>query len=342
MTRAMSIDLPRILSSTNAKAFAGLTFDRAQITKEIKTLEKWIGDKDSQRPATDLVLEALKHFYDSVDVSSLRQAQLVCYGCIEPFGVEKAPLIDDVRRFPKLLDCVERYRPAPRAFRRCYRGLLSGYFHYDPSAPKSSSAGKSNWRKLRSYLHDRASELNCSDVEPNWVDAITRHKNLLTDDPCARYALSLLSGDGRDFEEAKRELDISNASWLVTRLVLAQVDAAVSVGDSTFIGYLSRLLTLLEEHRLVLDSQLTKVLERYRKCEDSPSSNLLRDFAVSHWGIPWLASNSARWSRVSEPVRRMVADWLKLELVRSSSACLRRVASMTNAACGSGSGSLTA
>jgi EH_Signature domain/SNF2-related domain len=312
----MFIDLPRILSATNARAFEGLSFDRAQITKEVDTLKKWIGDKNSQKPAIDLVLEALRHFYESADISNLRQAQLVCYGCIEPFGAEKAPLIEDEQRFPRLLDCVERYCPAPRAFRRCYRGLLSGYFHYDPDAPKSSIAGKKNWRKLRSYLHDRADLITCSEVEPYWVDAIARHKNLLTEDPCARYALSLLSGDGQDFDEPKRELDISTASWLVTRLVLAQVDAAVSGSDVAFLGYLSRLLTLLDEYRLVLDSQLAKVLERYRKCEDNPSSNLLRDFAVSHWGIPWLASNSARWGRVSEPVRRMVADWLKLELVQ--------------------------
>jgi len=312
----MSIDLQRILSATNARTFEGLTFDHAQLTKEIEALKKWMGDKDSDRPSTDVVLEALKDFYETADVSSLRQAQLVCYGCIEPFGVEKVPLIDDERRFPKLLDCVERYRPTPRAFRRCYRGLLSGYFHYDPDAPKRSSVGKTNWWKLRSYLHDRASDLNCSEIEPRWVEAITRHENLLTDNPCARYALSLLLGDDGDFEETKRALDISNASWLITRLVLAQVDAAVSASDSAFIGYLSQLLTLLGEHRLVLDSQLAKVLERYRKSVDSPSSNLLRDFAVTHWGIPWLASNSARWGRVSEAVRRMVADWLKLELVQ--------------------------
>jgi hypothetical protein len=311
----MIIDLTRILSLTNARTFEGLTFDRAAITREIDTLQKWIGDKDSQKPTADLVLEALKHFYESADISSLRQAQLVCYGCIEPFGSEKALLIEDERRFPRLLDCVERYRPAPRRFRRCYGGLLFGYFHYDPDAPKSSTAGKNNWRKLRSYLHDRTDDIKCSEIEPDWVHAIARHKNLLTDKPCARYAISLLSGDGQDFNEAKRELDISTASWLVIRVVLAQVDAAVSGSDVAFLGYLSRLLTLLDKYRLVLDSQLAKVLERYRKCEDSPSSDLLRDFAVSHWGIPWLASNSARWGRVSEPVRRMVADWLKLELV---------------------------
>ena len=36
---------------------------------------------------------------------------------------------------------------------------------------------------------------------------------------------------------------------------------------------------------------------------------------MSHWGNPWLSSNSARWSHVPEPARLMVADWLKLELI---------------------------
>jgi hypothetical protein len=310
------IELQRILSWTNARAFEGLTFERAPITKEIETLGKWIGGKTSPRPTTDLVLEALQHFYQSLTVSNLREAQLVCYGCIEPFGDEKTRLIEDKQRFPRLLDCVERYRPTPRAFRRCYRGLLSGYFQYDPDGPKNSIAGKDNWRRLRSYLHERADDINCSDIEPDWVGAISQHKNLLTDDPCGRYALSLLSGDAREFEEAKRGLDIPDASWLVTRLIFAQVDTAVSGNDSVFLGYLSRLLALLEEHRLVLDSQLAKVLERYRKCEGNLSSTLLRDFAVARWGIPWLSSNSARWGRVSEAVRRMVADWLKLELLQ--------------------------
>jgi hypothetical protein len=194
--------------------------------------------------------------------------------------------------------------------------LLSGYFQYDPNGPKNSIAGTNNWHILGNYLHERADDINCSGIGPDWVGVITRHKNLLTDDPCGRYALSLLSGDARDFEEAKRGLYISDASWLVTRLISAQVDAAVSCNDSEFLGYLSRLLGLLEEHRLVLDSGLARALERFRKCEGNPSSTLLRDFAVANWGIPWLSSNSARWDRVSEDVRRMVADWLKLELLQ--------------------------
>jgi EH_Signature domain len=310
------IDLQRMLSWTNARAFEGLIFDRTPITKEIATLEKSIGSGAIQRPARNLVFEALKHFYQSLTVSTLREAQLVCYGCVEPFGDGTARLIEDERRFPKLLDCVEQYRPSPRALRRCYRGLLSGYFRYDPDGPTSSAVGKNNWSRLRNYLHERVEETSCSEIEPDWVGAIVRHKNLLTHDPCARYALSLLSGDAREFEEAKRGLDIPDASWLVIRLIFAQVDAAVSGNDSVFLGYLSRLLALLEEHRLVLDSELAKVLERYRKCEGSPSSTLLREFAVANWGIPWLSSNNAKWGRVSEGVQRMVADWLKLELLQ--------------------------
>jgi hypothetical protein len=117
-----------MLSWTNAKAFEELIFDHAPLTKEIERLKGWIGGRASEKPALDLVLEALQHFDQSLVISGLREAQLVCYGCVEPYGDKKNRLIEDERRFPRLLDCIEKYRPSPRAFRRCYRGLLSGYF----------------------------------------------------------------------------------------------------------------------------------------------------------------------------------------------------------------------
>jgi hypothetical protein len=47
----------------------------------------------------DFVLEAVQRFYKSSTVSRLRDAQLVCYGLIEPFGRDKRSLMDDEQRF---------------------------------------------------------------------------------------------------------------------------------------------------------------------------------------------------------------------------------------------------
>jgi hypothetical protein len=309
-------DLKRKLSKTNVRAFEGLTFDHAPLAKELKILEQWVGSAAAPNPASDIVVEALLRFHRSSNLASIREAQLTCYGCIQPFGPENRRLIEDARLLPTLLECVEKYLPKPRAFRRCYRGLLSGYFGYDPDAISSDRAGKHNWRILRSYLYERLRSINSQGIEPEWVNTVIEHKNLLTDDPYGRYAMSLLDGDQREIEAVKLKLDISDASWVMTNLIFAQLSAAISQSDSRFKHYLPRLLELLEKHRLVLDKGLRMVLERYRACADAPSNNQLRNFAVSYWGNPWLPSNSARWSRVSDATRQMVTDWLKLDLIR--------------------------
>jgi hypothetical protein len=42
----------------------------------------------------------------------------------------------------------------------------------------------------------------------------------------------------------------------------------------------------------------------------------LRDFAVAHWGNPWLTLNRAKWSLVANDAREMIAGWLKLILIQ--------------------------
>ena len=309
-------ELKRKLSLTNVHSFEGLTFDFTPIANEVKALTKWVGEAASPKPASDLVLEALFRFQRSSTLPNFREAQLVSYGCVEPFGHDKQRLIEDERLFPKLLDCVDEYRPKPRAFRRCYRGLLSGYFRYDPDDPSSGRPGKYNWQTLRSFLFEHVSNIQSKGVEPEWVNAIIGHKNLLTSSPFDRYGLLLLENDQSEFEETKQQLDISEASWAVTRLILGQIEIAVSLSNSRFIDYLPRLLDLLSKHQLVLDAGLAKLLDRHVSCENASASNLLCNVSVTSWGNPWLPSNRAHWGRVSESARQMVADWLKLDFIR--------------------------
>lgn len=309
-------DLKRRLSRTNVHAFEGLTFDHTPIAREIGTLDEWVGSKTALRPPIDIIIEALFRFVRSSNLVGFRQAQLVCYGCIEPFGQEKLRIIDDKRLFPILLTSIGQYCSKPTAFRRCYRGLLSGYFDVDPDDSSTPSAARENWRLLRNFLRDHLPGIMSSEFNPDWAVALDDHKNLLADHPCDRYALSLLDGDSREFERAKQRLDISNASWIVTRLVIEQIDRACAASDSNFLRYMPRLLALVKEYHFLLNRGLSTILERYHGCSGAPANNALRDLAVTHWGNPWLSSNNARWGRVSEPARQMVVDWLKLDLIR--------------------------
>ena len=313
------IVLKQKLSRTNSLAFDGLTFDHKPIAAEIAVLKQWVTSSDSLNLDSDIIHEALLRFYRSSDLTNLRQAQLVCYGCAAQFGKDKKRLIEDAKYFPMLLDCIDRLRSKPRFFRRCYKGLLSGYFDYDPNDDVDVPVGKNNWKILRGYLRERLRDIRSREAEPDWVGALNEHANILTDDPTSRYGTSLLEdirSERDEFDALRHQLNISDASWLVTQLVVGQVERATLKDDKGFSQILPRILTLLNEHRLVLNRGLSKVLERYVKCVNVPSNNALRDFAVTNWGIPWLPSNSARWSRVADAARQMVVDWLKLEFIQ--------------------------
>jgi EH_Signature domain len=230
------------LSKTNVQAFEGVVFDHTPLAREIRTLDAWVGSRTNLRPPIDLIIEALFRFARSSKLTGFRQAQLVCYGCIEPFGEEKLRIIDDGRLFPILLTSIGQYRSKPTAFRRCYRGLLTGYFGVGPDDPSTPTTAKENWQLLRGFLRDHLHGIMSRDFNPDWAVALDDHKDLLTDNPCGRYALPLLDGDSREFQEAKQRLDISDASWIVTRLLIEQIDRACSSRDSNFLRYVPRML----------------------------------------------------------------------------------------------------
>lgn len=308
-------NLRQALKATNAQAFQGLVFEHKKLDKEVQKLKTWLGTNGTAKPPSNLIRDALVRFYQAPKAGTLRDTRLVSYGCVDPFGEHEYRLIDDANRFPKLLDCVERYRNEPRPFRRCYKGLLNAYFTYDPEAEWTRDTGKKNWETLRTYLHDRSADLQDRGVLPDWVHAVAEHKNLLTANPCGRYGLSLLKQENEEFAEARQKLEISEASWVTTRLVLAQIAAATELSDGAFGAHISRLLDLLDRHQVVLNTGLAQILIHYHGCASSGVHPELRDFSVSRWGNPWLSSNSARWDQVPRPTRAMVADWLKLELI---------------------------
>jgi hypothetical protein len=186
----------------------------------------------------------------------------------------------------------------PRAFRRCYRGLLAGYLNYDPDNELESPVAQDNWNRLREFLGSTIDYIRSPGSEPDWVKTLAEHSNLLTENPTARYANLLLEEASDEFKRVREALDISDASWLIVNLLRGQIKHITSQEDQQFVADLPRLLTLLSENQQVLNVGLSEVLERYAKCVDKTANKTLCDFAVAQWGIPWLSSNSARWGRV--------------------------------------------
>ena len=221
--------------------------------------------------------------------------------------------------FLKLLDIIDCYQDRPRAFRQLYRGLLSSYFSYDPEASYAKDAGPDHWQHLRCYLHDHINDLQTEGFNPDWIAALQEHRNLLTADPCSRYAEALLDGASDAFEEAGLQLGFSGASWVTRAVVAARIEAAIHRPDPVFKAHLASLLKLLGDrrHAILLNTGLAQLLERYAKTQPLMIHPELRDFAVEHWKNPWLPINQNRWALVSESTRKMIDNWLKLDLMKS-------------------------
>jgi hypothetical protein len=310
-------DLSRLRAALHEAASGSLhslTFDTKPLDREITKVRDWLGDRGSATPPQDVIVAALRAFFQLQKLRNHRQALLVCFGCVEPVLPREARLIEDGDRFPRLLDGVEAYLPSPRAFRRCYRGLLNAYFSYDSETARF--AGKENWLRLRAFLRDRAANTVASGLQPTWVESLQANLQLLGNDPGGFYGQALLAGRSGEFERARAALDINERSWVIRQLILGQIEGATHGDDASFQQYLPGLLDLLAKHPLAISAGLAKLLTRYRTCRTVTIHPGLRDFAVAQWGNPWLSLNRIKWSLVGDDARAMVADWLKLVLIQ--------------------------
>jgi hypothetical protein len=302
------------LQHSNAIAFDGVNLlNLVELNKEIIKLEKIVKNGGSDSVPKDRIIQALSVYLRNNSIENISQARLVCYGILQKLN-DRNSIIEDREGIVKLLDYVESYKSNSRPFRRCYKGLLNNYFIYDPQSKSASQNGKLGWSDLKDFLIDHLDHLSTSDLNPDWIEALIKHENLLHDNPCARYGLEALRGDRSVFDEIRNKLEIQDDSWVLKELVNAQIDAATELDDQEFKNTIEHLINLLSEHDFVNEC-LGKIINRYSKCTDTSVNYLLRDFSVSRWKNPWLKGNEFRWTTVSVEGKKMVTAWLKLHLI---------------------------
>lgn len=308
--------LKNLLDRGSEKALAREWHVDCSIDGHINKLERYQREGMAM-PEQDIQEEAIRRFWTNRRLYSLREARLVSYGLALPVGPKRLRIIEDQERFPALLEGVEQYLPRPRQYRRCYQGLLSGYFGYDPEAAETPDTGRKNWRHLRSYLGSHSAQVLDGARNPQWAESLQRHPKLFGEEPCEPYGPALLAGNRTEVDELRDVLRISDSSWFMRKLLLAQIQAAIKKPDSAFQGLLPSLLELLRGNQIIHDQGLALVLDRYANMEPMALHNDLRDTAVKGWGNPWLDRNQPRWGRVGQNARAMVADWLKLEFIEA-------------------------
>ena len=295
------------------------------MTQALHSLQRDFGGDGGRPPSDDLLRSSLQAFVTTQRVASFTQLKYVCYGATVPVGKDQWRLIDAQAPFDVLLGLVDAHEVQTKQFRRCYQGLLAGYFGFDRHV---TGAGDSNgnWQRLRGYLHERLiptrKAAKARGTAPAWLQTLFEHKNLLTDDPCTRYAKGLSRGDTNELKIVCSGLGITGSSWVWQDALMAYVHAVCAFPDAKFANELSLLLDLINgrsEVRLpsAMATQATAMaVIRYRASASQPEHVALRDTCI-HWiGNPWL--NRTAWdARVNhEPAREMVNGWLKRRLIK--------------------------
>lgn len=286
---------------------------------QIHALKRFIQQGSGGSASLSMQEEAVITFWPTMKLNGFKDTRLVSYGITLPVGPQRLRVIEDRQRFSSLLDGVDKFRQQPRLFRRCYHGLMQGYFSYDPESKDVPDAGVRNWQTLRTYLGERVGETRSTGVEPSWVDSIHQHSTLFGIDPCVRYGHQLLAGNDTEVNELREVLGITDSTWFMRKLYLAQVVAVTQKPAPEFTSLLSRIVELLQHKSAdqVCDQGLALLLNRLASLHPAPLNVPLKNAVVQRWGNPWLQLNAMRWGRVSSEARALVTEWLKLEFIET-------------------------
>ena len=295
------------------------------MTQALRSLQRDLGNDAGRPPSADILQISLQKFVKARRVSCFTELKYICYGLTVPVDKKSWKIIDKSDLFNDLLGLVSAYEVRPKQFRRCYQGLLAGYFEFDRQA---ANAVKSidNWHILRDYLKLKLSSIRKVVVkrgaEPNWLQTLYEHKNLLTDDACTRYAKGLKKSDSSELKAVCAALGIASSSWVWEETLMAFARAVCSDGETEFKNRLPTLLQMANgEYEIRLPALLSTktvalAVTRYARCSEISENTILRD-ACLHWiGNPWIHRTAWDAHVNDEPARQMVNGWLKRRLIK--------------------------
>jgi hypothetical protein len=295
------------------------------MTEALKRIRKELAVESQGMPAEDQLRIVLARFATTGSALSFTELKYLCYGATVPVGDSNWRLIDRQKLFDALLELVNRRPQQSKQFRRCYQGLLSGYFGFERNLDEPGGADQ-RWTVLRQFLADKLEPLRQACAErgqaPDWLTILYEHNNLLTADPCSRYASALARGDQSELFAVCTGLGISSNSWVWVEAMMAYVKQVCQGADEAFKGQMQAVLDLANGMTAVtLPAALSvaataMIVTRYAQCTDHPEHAGLRDTCVQWIGNPWVKRTAWDAAVNHEPARLMVNSWLKQRLIK--------------------------
>lgn len=276
------------------------------------TSAKLSADFHAQRMAAALALR------DGAAPDSYRTLRLQCLGCATYFADARYALVVDAKALTRLLACVESYRNDAFRLRRLLDALLRAYLgahRHEPWFGRPEALAGTI--RIREFIVSHFPAVDALEPRPDWVSALRSFPEVLSNDPGSRFARDWLTTGGAEFQDLSRRLGLTGDCWLASDTLLSALRTATSENDAAFVGHITALLNAAADPRFlpVRDAIYTDVLTRYMAMRAQPVHPGLRDALVSAWKNPWLARNDSAWARVPDIARKLIASWLKLDLI---------------------------
>ena len=277
-------------------------------------------------PSREEMATAVRTFFRERSAATFTQLKYVCYGISLPLDCDGQRLIDRAPLFLHLLELVEGRKAEAKQFRRCYQGLVAGYFGFVRNA-ETPGAGDDNWLSLREWLKEKLPSVfdaaRSRGQEPEWLSALIEHHNLLSDQPCQRYTESLRKGDRSELEAVCSGLGVDPSSWVWHDAVMVYIQAVVRADDTSYQAELRRALPIVDTESknsklpaLLARDAAALLISRYERCRRKPEHPELLDICIRRIGNPWISPEKWNDAVKSEPARQMVEGWLKRRLIK--------------------------
>lgn len=317
-----ALDLLRIrLHQTFSGTLTGTTWGQPDLMSTVLKEVSSTFDTSSENTSRRSIGKSLMEFRASAKLPGFLDLKYACIGVSQKCGDDGWVLMEDNNLFPVLLREVRAHEQNPRRFRKCFQGLLAGYFDYSIFHDETPEKGRINWLRLRTFLCDNIPLIERAVPQLSWVKIISDHRNLLKDDPCRRYRKGLTQGDYTELKWVFKALAVPRSSWIWEMIVMERMKAICSFDDNGFMKQLEPCISMIDGSSVIVLSDILKkrciaqLLSRYVSCGSHPEYPLLRDMALTLLGNPW--TDRAAWDAHvnDEGARVMVDHWLKRRLI---------------------------
>ena len=189
------------------------------------------------------ITSAIADFRRTGTVEGIRDLKYVCLGVGLSDARGWCVLAD-----PKLRNRVTELvagQPKISGRLRCFQALLSSYWMFPKNDPDTKVEASEGWRELGIWLRAQHTTIARSkETKPQWFGALTRHIELLGNEPCSKFGADLLRGDPSGLEDAIESLAIPRNSWVLEEAIFAHVKAATEHTDERFKEILPRTLAI--------------------------------------------------------------------------------------------------